>query len=145
MNEVTDQLWISDIAAVREQSTARFDRVVTVCQDRVDDNVGCAYDYFNMADGPHSSDAYGGNYDYDTFTAAADCVAAALRADETVLVHCHAGRSRSVAVSIAALAVTADHSYWSAYDAIADARGFVHPDPILADQARQYIDAHTAP
>lgn len=138
MDEISDNLWISGIKAVREESTDRFDRVVTVCQDEVSDNVGCNYHHFNMADGPDNS--YGGDSSYELFHEAALTVLGSLSYGEEILVHCHMGQSRSVSVSIAALAVHNDWTFDETYDLVLKRRPQIHPDRRLVAHAKKFIE-----
>jgi len=141
MNEITTQLWITDISGVREQDTSRFDRVITVCQDEVSDNVGCEYEHFNMADGPHNT-GYGGEFSYDLFADAADAVYDALAGGETVLVHCHVGQNRSVAVSAAALVRFNSLSHIEALTLIQESRPIANPTETFRDHLQQYASEH---
>lgn len=137
-SRITDQLYVGDIQDAREAPTDRFDRVVTVCQDEVSDNVGCAYNWFNMSDGPENS--YGGDSSYELFAEAADCVLASLDDGETVLVHCHMGQSRSVAVAAAALAVFKQAYAERGFEWVRQGRGQTHPDHSLRLHAIRYAD-----
>lgn len=136
-SQITDLLWVGDIQDVREGPTDRFDRVVTVCQDRVFDNVGCEYNWFNMSDGPKNS--YGGDSSYELFAEAAQCVLDAMRGGEVVLVHCHAGQSRSVSVAAAALAVLTDVRIEAGYNSVWERRGRTYPDDLLQDHADRFV------
>lgn len=137
MDEISDDLWISGIQKVREESTGQFDRVISVCQDEVSDNVGCNYNHFNMADGPACG--YGGDCSYELFHEAALMALASLTYGETVLVHCHVGKSRSVSVSIAALAVYNHWTYEKAYNVVEEGRPQMHPDGLLIEHAKKFI------
>lgn len=138
MYEICDGLWISDIQAVQEESTGHFDRVVTVCQDDVSDNVGCRYNHFSMADGPACG--YGGDCSYELFHEAALTVLGSIAYGETVLVHCHMGQSRSVSVSIAALAAYHGWDYRSTYDMVEKYHPQIYPDSLLVEHAKKFID-----
>lgn len=140
-SQITDLLWVGDIQDVREGPTDQFDRIVTVCQDEVRDNVGCEYNWFNMSDGPHN--AYGGDSSYETFAEAAETVLDAMRAGETVLVHCHAGQSRSVSVAAAALAVLTNRSIEAGFNSVWEGRGRTHPDDLLYDHAERFVLRNT--
>ncbi len=142
MNEITDQLWISDISSVRESDTSRFDHVITVCQDSVEDNIACEYDQFNIADGPLSQDYYGGDLSYSSFENAAETLHEALENDKTVLIHCHAGQSRSVAVAAAALARQQGCRFSEALAQIEDARPIANPLETHREHAKRYVDSH---
>lgn len=124
-----------------------FDKVMTVCQERIDDNLpeDMDYSFYCMSDGEPSTEAkYGGSCDYDLFEAAANELYQALAEGETVLIHCHAGRSRSVAVATAALAQLLQVNRSEAIDRIHYHRPVGHyPDRKLMQHASRYIDTHT--
>lgn len=138
MNQITDNIWIGDIQDVREGSTSRFDRVITCCQDEVTDNVGCKYNFFNMSDGPNNE--YGGDSSYELFHEAAVTLLGSLMYGETVLIHCHVGRSRSVSVACAALGVKDGISYEWAFDIVERNRPQAHPDEHLRSHAEEFIN-----
>lgn len=143
MNEITDNLWIADIQGAREKSTARFDLVVTVCQDSVADNIGCEYEHYELADDLPSEERWGGECSYELFSEAAETVVGALEEDKTVLVHCHVGRNRSVAVSSAALAtVHGLDGFKPAFDMVRDARPIAQCTYRMADYAERFISEH---
>lgn len=140
MRQVTDQLWIGDIADAQQKSMREYDidTVITVCQDNVSDNIGVEYHHFNMSDG--ASD-YGGDSSYELFEKAADMLLAALWRGDTVLIHCHVGMSRSVSVATAVLALYEDISFEAAYNRCRMSRAHSHrPEQLLLDHARRYID-----
>lgn len=138
MNEITDQLWISDIDTVRSRSLPdTIDTVVTTCQDEISDNVGCRYKWFNMADG--EVDEYGGDDSYELFAEAVEYVRDELAAGRTVLVHCHVGKSRSAAVCATVLAAERDQSFTSGFATVEEARPLVNPKPDLRDHGRAYL------
>lgn len=138
MTQITEKLWISDIQSVREESTSQFDTVVTVCQDEVGDNIGCNYRHENLADGIY--DTYGGDCTVETFSDSVEHVINALEQDHTTLVHCHAGISRSVSVSIAALATTTDISPMEALELIRERRPRANPNEVLQKRIAEYLN-----
>lgn len=138
MDQITDNLWIGDIQDVREGDTSRFDRVITVCQDEVSDNVGCNYHFFNMSDGP--ANGYGGDHSYELFHEAAMFALASLTYGENLLIHCHMGQSRSVSVAAAALVVKEGQSYEWAFKTIERSRPEAHLDPHLRGHAEKFIE-----
>lgn len=89
----------------------------------------------------HAHPITDGEHNYTEFKHATDAVSTAIQNNETVLVHCNAGLSRSVSVAIAALVVADNWNYDDAYDACRS--GFIYPAPELIDSAKQYIDDHT--
>lgn len=143
MDKITEQLWISDIRDVETKSTKRFDRVVTICQDNVGDNVGCAYNYFPLSDGPPHPNAHNpGRLDYRLFESAVDTIINAVEEGETVLCHCHAGQSRSVMACTAALSVTEGLSFDKAFWKVRAARGEVNPSNELYLYGTRYTNRH---
>lgn len=137
MDQITENLWVGDIQDVREESTSRFDRVITVCQDEVGDNVGCNYHHFNMSDGP--ADSYGGDHSYELFHEAALTLLGSLMYGEKVFIHCHMGQSRSVSVACAAISVKEQIPYHRAFKMVERGRPQAHPDPHLQDHAEKFI------
>lgn len=132
MNQITDSLWISDIRDAREKPLSEhgIDHVVTVCQDNIEDNVGCDhYEWFYLEDGDH---------DYDEFKAAVDSVRWSLGNDRTVLVHCHVGVSRSASVCAAALGADRGIRADEAFDVVGEARP-IRPKPQLRESVREYL------
>jgi len=137
------ELYVSGIVAAREEPTDHLDSVITVCQDSVEDNISDEQNYvqFCMADGPHN--AYGGEHSYETFREAADLLHSSLVLDESVLIHCHMGQSRSVSVAVAALGRLLDLPRHEAYDLVKNYRPQAHPDKLLMGHASTYIESHT--
>lgn len=142
MNQIDSQLWISDIVEVRTGPTEQFDRVITVCQENVIDNVGCSYEWYNMSDGPENS--YGGDSSYSLFQQAATSLLSALRNGEAVLIHCHMGQSRSVSVAIAAYAVWKELDYEEARAEVMDKNGRSHPERQLVRYTKRFIEDHSS-
>lgn len=142
MDQVHDQLWISDISDAREVSKDRFDAIVTVCQDSIEDNVPSDVDYhfFCMADGPDNE--YGGRHDYEYFSEASETILSHLEEGDVVLVHCHSGVSRSASTSIASLAVYEERTYFEMYGRVRDERPQISPDEILFKHTMRFISNH---
>lgn len=142
MNEpvkIIDQLYLSDISVARETSKDKFDVIVTVCQDSIEDNVGCRYRQFNMSDGDRRTKSYGGSSDYSVFEDACDFVLSQLRNNNTILIHCHMGQSRSVAVTIACVAVYNNITFHEAKSLVREKRQTIRPHKTLLDHAKKYI------
>jgi len=137
------ELFISGIVSVREDSTSHLDRIITVCQDSVEDNVSDEqeYDFYCMADGPHN--AYGGDSSYEMFEEAANTLYEALESGESVLIHCHMGQSRSVSVAVAALGRLCDIPRHEAFEKVQYYRPQAHPDILLMSHASTYIEKYT--
>lgn len=138
MNRVTERLWIGDILDAREGDTSRFDRVVSVCQDSTEDNVGCVFEHYPLTDGQPQG-FVPGDPSFGAFSDACDAVYQAVERGETVLVHCHAGRSRSACVVACVLARQEDLSFREATARVSEVQ-YIHPSPQVADHAREYID-----
>lgn len=138
MDKVTGKLWIGDIVDARNLSTADMDRVVTVCQDSVESNVGCRYNHFPLADGEPEGRSRG-RFSYALFREAVDTVRMALQNGETVLVHCHVGQSRSVAVAAAALSVENDARFPDAVWKVKQVRPMANPSHGLKRFGKRYV------
>jgi protein-tyrosine phosphatase len=137
------ELHITDIEEAQTMDKSRFDVVITVCQDSIEDNVSDEqeYCYFNMSDG---ETGYGGRSDYDLFEEAATELYQALSADKCVLIHCHMGRSRSVSVATAAVARILEQTRAETYSIVRYYRPQAHPNQLLYDYVRRYICENTA-
>lgn len=133
------ELHITDISEAREVPKDGLDRVITVCQDSIEDNVSddVVYSFHKMSDG--EVDMYGGYASYYMFEQAAHELFEALESGESVLIHCHMGQSRSVSVAVAAIGRLLDMQ-------MSDALALVHryritehpPDGDLLDHASEY-------
>ena len=144
MNHIDHGLWVSDIETVRTEPTQRFDLVVSVCQDTCQDNVGCTYMHYELADDDVSEDNWGGSCDYEMFRRAVVAVVKALDDDflEDILVHCHKGRNRSVAVCVAALAVYENTGHDAAFGKVGAARKCPNPNDLMKSHVKRYITEH---
>jgi len=137
------ELYISGIKSACEDEKSHIDRVITVCQDEIKDNISSEqeYNFFCMSDGPANS--YGGDHSYKIFVRAANTLFRALHQDESVLIHCHMGQSRSVSVAVAALGRLLDTPRHEAYDLVERYRPQAHPDQLLMGHVSTYIEQHT--
>lgn len=143
IDNIDHGLHITSIRSVQVRETGRFDRVISVCQDIVRQNVSdeTPYEHFMLADDEESRDNWGGSHGYPLFARAAESVVEALEAAavENVLVHCHRGRNRSAAVCAAALAVYEDSTYVDAYNRVQAARPMVNPNETMREHAERFV------
>jgi len=79
-----------------------------------------------------------GEHDYSEFVAAVQKIGEALEKNQSILVHCNAGLSRSVSATIAALVLYKDWEYEKAYQTCKS--GFIHPAPELQDSIDNIIE-----
>lgn len=137
------ELHITGINEARTMDKSSFDRIITVCQDSIEDNISDKnkYSHYCMSDGPQNS--YGGKHNYEIFESAAQELYYALESDEKVLIHCHAGQSRSVSVSTAALGRLLEINRHEALDMIRNYRNSANPNNLLLEHAEQYIKEYT--
>lgn len=142
MDRVTEQLWISDIEDVHTKPKTPFDTIITICQDDVADHVGCTYYHYPLSDGPPPEDAYNpGEFDYDLFYDAVKTIINHVSSGDTVLVHCHAGQSRSAMAIVAALTELCDVPFPDAYNMVDNARrGGIHPSQELREFAETFSE-----
>lgn len=128
MRKVTSTLYIGD-ATDGQRHGDDFDRVVSLAALTETTTHGHA-----LRDGEHP---------YGDFVAAVESVRDGLANEETVLVHCHAGMSRSVAVTIAAYVCENDVSFEDAFESCRC--GFTNPAPELIESAHRYIKDYQKP
>ena len=148
MNEVYTNIWVSDIRDAQTHPKDDFDRIITVCQDPIEDNVsdGCAYEWYNMSDGEAE---YGGDDSQELFDDAVRSVLASFMCRETILVHCHAGQSRSVSVVAAAITVI-EHNHHldnknldEMLNLVQSRRGDVQTNPLMVEKAESFVGRYT--
>jgi protein-tyrosine phosphatase len=149
MQYLAHGLWITDIDTVAEQPLpSGVTAIVSVCQDTCIANVSSdvTYEHVRLADDPTSAQRWGGASNYKKFENAADTVYETLQSDQTV-VHCHAGRNRSVAVCAAVLARENKVGYDTMLGYVCNARresGDVEPNPneLMQSYGHRYVWAH---
>lgn len=139
MDKVYENLWIGDISDAQEKSmkSRGINTVITVCQDSVEDNIGCNYFEYNMSDGPDNK--YGGDHGYEIYKRAADNLYNRLEQGDSVLIHCHRGRSRSVSVAVGVIGRMKSISADSALTLVESNRPEADPDQLLIEHAKKYI------
>lgn len=131
VSRITNNLYIGDwLDAQNLSKESGFDRVISVCQNATSE----ATVHLPIEDAEYHT----GDEQYGMFAEAVDRVRDALERDEKVFIHCHAGQSRSVAVSIAALATHEGVSYDTARKKVSRARGMAVA-PELSLSAKTYI------
>jgi protein-tyrosine phosphatase len=147
IDHIDHGLHISSIRSVQSHETNQYDRIISVCQDIVPQNISdeTPYEHFMLADDERSRDEWGGSTSYTVFARAAESVVDALEAvpDEDVLVHCHVGKNRSAAVCAAALAVYEDTSYAEAFTKVKEARPMVNPTELMRQHGERFVDLRT--
>jgi protein-tyrosine phosphatase len=140
------ELYLTDITDARTTAKTSIDRVITTCQDSIEANVSdtTTYSHYCMSDGrPEVEETYGGSCEYELFETAADELYEALTDDQHVLIHCHAGQSRSVSVATAALGRLLDKTRSEALDTVHHYRPVSsYPDRLLMRHADRYIVEH---
>lgn len=141
------ELHITNITEAAQMDKSNFDRVITVCQESIEDNVSdqMEYSFYCMSDGdPIVEGKYGGSCEYQLFKEAAQELYQALTDNETVLIHCHSGESRSVSVAVAALGQLLSLHRSEAMDLVHHYRPTSqYPDMLLMEHATEYIKNHT--
>ena len=138
MHEVYPNVWITDISTAQTCPKDRFDRIITVCQDSIEDNVpdSIPYEWYNMSDGMSE---YGGDDSMALFQRATFTIIYALIVEETILVHCHAGQSRSVTTVAAAIALYDDRDVNDVISDIKDIRD-VEPNEEMVKKAQRLVE-----
>ena len=145
MNQIHEHVWIADRQTVVRNSISHIDHVITVCQDGVEDNISSdtTYNQFSLADG--ETDKYkSGTCTYALFEDAANALYTALKnTEDNILIHCHAGQSRSSSVAIAAIARIRQDKFTPTFRDIKDNHPQTDPNITLRDLARKYINTYT--
>jgi hypothetical protein len=134
MNEITEELYISDEDAVRSLPTDahQFDEIVTVGYSRLRNEPPAASDTgaeFYFPDGGH---------DHADFVRAVEYVIDRIENGDCVLVHCQAGISRSGGVCSAVLTETTDMTLEEAFNTVQDSRQIVNPASDIRDSMKRY-------
>lgn len=130
---IDDDIFLSNLSAATSQTV--IDnlspvRVITLTHQ----SVPATTDHHPLDDGL--------NYQHQ-FAAAVDSTLDAFRVDGPVLVHCHAGVSRSPAVLATALAADRGVSFSEALTRVKNEREQAHPRPPLRMHARHYLGTQT--
>lgn len=120
--EITENLFIANADQARRRGD-EFDRVISLATPPE-----TSTHQFLIDDGEHS---------YEKFSKAVDCIIDGLDSNETVLVHCQAGISRSVSATIAAYCDFYNKEYYDGFDKCR--HGFMNPAPELEKSAKKYI------
>lgn len=139
VTRITSNLYITDIDSARNGPTSSFDVVITICQDNIEDNVGCEYHHFPLSDGePQGLNP--GVFTYELFKEAVETTVEELEKSKDILLHCHAGANRSVAVGAVALAEVGDERLDNVLWKIKKARPLANPSRQLMDWGWRYLD-----
>lgn len=137
MDEVAPRLFVGTADDARDATTLH-DRGVTTVVSLTHQTPDVEWADITVVDVPMRD---GPQNDRNAFTEAVTELRAALERDESVLVHCSAGASRSPAVAATALALHDDRSLEDAFEQIADRRAAVDPHLALIRQAAGVMDA----
>jgi len=125
MNDATDRDAIRDtdistvVMLTNREPTQGYPREVDV--------VRCP-----MMDGPRN--------EAETFNRAVESVTELLREGESVLVHCAAGKSRSVTVTAAALSLVEKNSFEESLEVVRQCRD-INPHPALIERGKNAVKA----
>ncbi len=136
MERITENLYISDAEALLNLETDhKFDEVISLGH-RTHLGLGEADpsttgDRFVFTDGPHK---------YTIFEAAVNYTLDCLERDQTTLVHCQAGVSRSAGVCVATIATRHNISADQALQKVEDVRPIVNPTDEVWDSTVRYTN-----
>jgi protein-tyrosine phosphatase len=130
MDEIAPGLRVSDESAA--SGATGIDTVVCLLHEPPEYREGDRVLDHPLVDGPQCDAA--------DFASAVEAVRAARRREETVLVHCSAGTSRSVAVVATALAAEEGVDLADALARVAAAREGADPHPALVSLGQAYLE-----
>ncbi|WP_368410938.1 dual specificity protein phosphatase family protein [Halomarina pelagica] len=121
-------LYLGSTRAARQGVVdTQFDHVITVSSSKQP----LTTEFIPLVDGPSLS--------YKQFKQAVDAVRAHYHSDETILVHCEVGISRSAAVIATVLACEEGISFEEALDEVKRYRGRASPRRSLRESGEKYI------
>lgn len=128
MRRLNDSLAIGDMRD-GELHSEKFDRVVSLA----------GAEYTTESEGLVHHPLRDGENDFADFAAAVETVREGLRSDDSMLVHCQAGASRSVTVLATALAAE-NETHFDSELYTCQMTG-VYPSPELLDLAKEYLES----
>lgn len=126
MRRLSQSLSIGDMRD-GELYSERFDRVISLAKEK----------YTTPSDNLIHHPLRDGENDFEDFADAVDAVRDALQSDDSVLVHCQAGASRSVTVLATALAAENETEFDS--ELYKCQMTGVYPSPELLELAKEYL------
>lgn len=138
ISKITSDLYVGNLRTTRDEPLELLydiTHVVSIQPESISHDIGSdiEYSHYPMRDGPH---------DYNVFEASVDAIRDAWKSNGTVLVHCHAGASRSVCAAAAALSTESDRTLSEALNLINNRREIIAPTEELARSAHQYAHEH---
>lgn len=136
MDNVYGDIYVSNIDLAARSDKDKFNTVITVCQDSIESHVDDDIDYchYKMADG--SDDRETSGHDYEIFKKAVDEL---ISAETPVLVHCHAGMSRSPGVVITAVAAMEEIRYEKAHEIVSSNHPETNVNRIFIEHGKKYL------
>jgi len=151
MQYLSRGLWVSDIDTLAENSIPDdVNTIISVCQDTCRDNItdDVSYEQVQLADDQQSAQRWGGQANYKTFEKAVDAVLNALN-DGDVLVHCHRGRNRSIAVCATTLAMKYNTDFDSVLTHVTGVRSEYSdvtacPNELMRSYGHKYVWANSS-
>lgn len=132
IREVWDNIHISDGYAVYTIDERDFepDAVVSLSKDAFDVTT-------------YHEHLYDGSNDYQVFEKVMDDVIDIVENNETVLIHCNAGISRSAAVITTLVSYYTGKRFEEALKIVEDAKNDVNPHPELRKLGKEYLERNT--
>jgi len=130
--EISPNIGVADQKAVaRPLAPPQYDTIVSVGYDDKPPTTSSTGDEFWFPDGDH---------DYSVFKSAVDYVIKQINTENSVLVHCRSGRSRSTAIVITTLAITENLSLDEAFNRVKNKHPLTDPATPIRDSMERYTD-----
>lgn len=141
MDNVYDDIYVSNIDLAARSDKDKFETIITVCQysieSRIGDDNNVDYCHYKMSDGPTNDKINSsGRHDYEIFKKAVDEL---ISAEKPVLVHCQAGISRSPGVVVTAVAAMEEIRYERAYEIVSSNRPKINVNSIFTEYGKKYL------
>jgi protein-tyrosine phosphatase len=137
-DEVYDNLYVGESAALRQQSAVRSEGITAIVRlDQIPRTDGQWADGFTLLDLPIPDAAH---LDGDTIDRVTGFIHERITAGDTVLVQCHMGVSRSVSLAMAYLIEYEGLSLAEAFGALREGRASAYPHEMLLVALIEHYD-----
>ena len=144
-DHITYGLWVGPIEEAAEHAD-KYDTIISVCQDARTENVSDETPYYHipLADDEQSEAEWGGSCSYATFREAANTLEEVWYVgwnDEDILIHCHHGKNRSVAVTAAVVSICEEPhlTVEETIDEIQYIRPIADPSGLMRSHAKRWV------
>lgn len=141
MNEIREDLYITSIDGVKEALPEKINCTYCVSQQRISkekaNQLDSEYRFHPFKSGAIGRNGHEGSY--ERFCNVVESIINKIQDGETVLVHCHAGESRSAAIVIACVGHLSDIGYEEAKSRVSQERD-INPVTRFRYYCKRYLE-----